>query len=644
MTTRFILTSILTFNIVALLTLIFFVTRNLFKLFIQRRDKIPGYRFRSRLVAIFMILILIPSVSLFIVSTGLSTNYINRFFSLPVKESLTNSVELARAFYDLEKDRVLNIAKQISRGSKSPADEVSVMRLNHLPEDANELIKEAFEGKEGAEIISSPEGDIVRAAAPSFKGGSRAEIIVVESRLPVSISKKSEKLRTSYEDFLDFESFRAPLSLNYILILSFITLIMVFMGLWFSLKISQGITEPIQSLAIATKEVAAGNLNVLVDIKTDDEVGILINSFNQMVREIKDNKDSIEKAYAESDKRRLFLENILENINSGVIFLDDAMTILTINKAACSILNIKQDDFAGRNYEDFITHLNSPDLSSLIETLKGKKITDIKKEVTLEINGNKTILTVYISGIWDKQSRKSLGLLVVFNDITKIVAAQKAEAWQEFARKVAHEIKNPLTPIRLSTERLINKWRQKSEDLDAVFEKSTKAIIREVDSLKNLIDAFSKYGRMPEINKKLVNVKELLEDVTILYSGFKDVDIQILINEGIPDINLDREQIKRALINIIDNGIEAIDRNGIIKIGVSMDSDNLTIEIADSGLGIKDDEKEKLFLPYFSKRKGGTGLGLAIASKVIKDHEGQISIRDNIPQGSIFVLKLPIYK
>lgn len=642
MTTRFILIGILTINITALLTLIFLVLKNLFKLHAERRDKVPGYRFKSRLVAIFMILILIPSGLLFAGAAGLSTDYINRFFSLPFKDSLTNSVELARAFYDFERQRVLNTAKQIANGNLKQSDDLSLKRFYSLPKDATDVVREAFEGKEGTEIISSSGGDIIRAAVPSLRTDNVTEVIVVELKLPESIAEKSEKLRAFYEDLLKFESFKMPLKFNYILILGFITLIIVFSGLWISLKISQGITEPIQTLAMATRKVAAGDLNVSVEAKTDDEVGILINSFNQMVKELRDNKDSLEKAYAESDKRRFFLENILENINSGVVFLDNDMNILTINKAACSILNINQNDFIGKSYKEFIERFNSDDLNSLVETLRGKKIKNVKKEIKLEIDEKKKILTVYISGIWDAYSHKSLGLLVVFNDISAIIEAQNLIAKGELARNLAHEIKNPLTPIKLSTERLIKKWKEKKDDFDSNFEKLTNLIISEVESLTKLADEFSRYGKMPEIKKGPSNIKELIEDVATLYRGNKDIDIQVSINFDPPEVIIDKEQIKRTLINILDNAVKAIEQDGLIMISLRAENNTLIIEIADNGPGINDAEKEKLFQPYFSRRKDGTGLGLAIAAKIITDHGGQISIKDNLPQGSIFVLKLPM--
>lgn len=641
-TTRFILIGILTINIVAILTLIFLVFKNLFKLHNERKNKVPGYRFKSRLITTFVILILIPSMLLFAVAVSLSTDYINRFFSLPFKESLTNSVELARAFYDLQRQQLLSSARQIAEGKPFNSNDITYNILYSLPQDATDVIKDAFQGKEGTEIISSPEGDIIRAAVPYPNQQPINKIIVVELRLPKLISDKTDKLKIFYEDILKFESFKLPLKLNYILMLGFITLIIVFAGLWVSLKISQGITDPIQNLAIATRKVASGDLDVSIETKTDDEIGILISLFNQMVKELKENKDSLEKAYAESDKRRLFLQNILENINSGVVFFDNDLNILTINKAASSILNININDFIGRHYERLLEQLNSTDLKSLVESLKNTKIMNVKREIKLEVGEGKKTLSVYLSGIWDAQTNKSLGLLAVFNDITALVEAQNLIAKRELARNLAHEIKNPLTPIKLSTERLIKKWKEKREDFDANFERLTSLIISQVESLSQLADSFSKYGKMPEIKKSPVNIRELTEELANLYRGAKDIDLNISIDESLPEINLDKEQIKRALINILDNAMKAVDIDGKINISIKTNNDVLIIEIADNGQGISDIEKERLFQPYFSRRKDGTGLGLAIAAKIITDHNGQIYIKDNIPKGSIFVLKLPL--
>src|SRR5208283_2611080 len=239
---------------------------------------------------------------------------------------------------------------------------------------------------------------------------------------------------------------------------------------------------------------------------------------------------------------------------------------------------------------------------------------------------------------------RSLGILVVFDDLTDVIKAQKVIAWQEMARRLAHEIKNPLTPIKLSTERLIKKWEQQDEHFDAIFKKSTRIIIAEVESLGRLVDVFSKYGRMPAIHRLPSNLPELIDSVVALYKGYNEVKINVVIQEDMPVINLDIEQFKRALINIIDNAIKALGNRGQIDISMKVHENNLLVEIADTGPGIKGDEKEKLFIPYFSKTKGGTGLGLAIAYNIVKDHGGTILITDNKPKGSIFTIEIPITK
>lgn len=641
-TTRFILISLLTFNVVALLTLMFFVGKNIFKLYMEKRYKVLGYKFKTKLMTIFVILTLIPSSFLFIAASGLATNYINRIFSPQLKEPFKKSIELVRAFYDFGRQRVLAAAEHAASGSQPLPSDMSVHRYASLPKDATDIVREAFKGIKGTEIVSTSKGDIIRAAVPDRLHGGKG-VVVVELLLPMSISGKSESLEELYENYLKIETFRNPLRLNYVLILGFFTLLIVFAGLWVSLKISGGITTPIKNLAMATEQVASGNLDVRVTAKSEDEIGLLITSFNEMVKQLKDSKESLEKAYIESDKRRLYLENILDNIKSGVFFLDDSGTILTINKAACSILNVSQEAVKGHNYLSFISSLNSRDIADMVKEMEGRVVREIKREVKVNIDGRIAILRLFVSGIRESYTSKAIGMLVVFDDLSDIIKAQKVTAWQEVARRLAHEIKNPLTPIKLSTERLIKKWQHKDEDFDAVFEKSTRTIISEVDSLRKLVDVFSNYGKLPEVNKAPVNLQEVVDSVVGLYKGFKDIEISTSVQTEIPTVELDAEQFKRVMVNIIDNAIKAMESKGAIAISLNaLENSKLMIDIADTGPGIEDEVKEKLFLPYFSGRKGGTGLGLAIANKIIADHGGRILVRDNIPRGSIFTIELPI--
>jgi two-component system nitrogen regulation sensor histidine kinase NtrY len=511
--------------------------------------------------------------------------------------------------------------------------------VRDIPPDATDVIKEAFGGKEGTEVISMPDGDLVRAAVTSSGGMG---VVIAEVSIPASIAAKSEKLRSLHEEYLKLGELQKPLKITYVLTLGFLTLIMVFSSLWVSLKISRDITIPIQGLAMATSKVAFGDLDVRVQVTSKDEIGLLVDSFNQMVAQLKDNKRSLEEAYQVSDRRRLYLENILQNITSGVIFLDNSGGIVTINRAACAILDLQEERVVGLDYRKLIAELRSTDLLQMIRDIEGKEVREVTREVKVSLKGRPLTVRVTISGIRESYSSAALGMLVVFDDLTDVIKAQKVEAWQEVARRITHEIKNPLTPIKLSTERLIKKWQNKDEDFGAVFEKATKTIITEVEGLRRLVDIFSKYGKMPEINKSPADLPDLVDSVAALYKGYREIRMHVAYEGNIPKVSIDSEQIKRALINIIDNAIEAMKQAGEITVTIRNGGHLVIIDIADTGPGIPDDEKEKLFMPYFSKRKGGTGLGLAIASKIASDHGGRIIARDNHPKGSIFTMEIPI--
>lgn len=640
--TRVLLLVILNLNIIALIVLMFFVSKNLIRLYIERKQKILGYKFKTKIVAIFVILTFIPASLLFLVASGLVTNYIDRLLTPQFRQPLISSLEVAKAVYKMEREKTIEFAKTIVSGERSPS-EYKIFHIKNIPENPTEAVKNAFEGKEGTEVISNEDGDIIRAVLPEYSEGKQTGIIVVETRLPKDIAVNVEKIKDAYEDYMKLESWKTPLKINYLLILAFFTLIIVFMSLWVALKIAKGITDPIQSLAQATEEVAAGNLNVNLTLQREDEIGLLINSFNHMVGELKANKETLQIAYLESDRRRLWLENILSNINSGVVFLDIKGKILTMNKSACAILKISAEDIIGKHYSELMSRITSEELHALIKGIIVKDLSGIEKDVKVTVGDKRLIIRVFVTTLRDDVSTP-LGLLVVFDDLTDLIKAQKTLAWEEVARRIAHEIKNPLTPIRLSTERMLKKWEQKDKDFDQVFERSAKTIVNEVNSLKRLVDEFSRLGKMPEIKKTPTNLSWIINEVLNLYKDYKEFSINTVIPDNMPLIEIDGEQFKRALINIFDNAFQAMGNSGQIDLNVHFDnqSNKIFIDVADNGPGLLDEDKEKVFLPYFSTRKGGTGLGLAIANKIISEHMGHIKVLDNNPKGTIFKIELPI--
>ncbi|HTR45519.1 MAG TPA: ATP-binding protein [Thermodesulfovibrionales bacterium] len=639
--TRVIVLILFNFNLLALLTLMFFVGKTLARLYLERKEKVLGSRFKTKIMVIFVVLTSIPSVLLFLGASGLVTNYIDRWFSPQFRQPIDSTLNIAGTIYDVERQKAMEAARAVIARGSLPM-EYNVIHLAEMPENPSDVVREAFEGKEGTEVVSDEEGDTVRAVVPDVLEGKKAGVLIVEARVPGEITRNVEKIRNAYEDYIKLEAWKQPLKLNYLLFLGFFTLLVIFMALWVSLRLARRITEPIQSLAQATGEVAAGNLDVNVGIVRDDEIGFLIRSFNHMVHELKEGKRSLQQAYIESDRRRLVMENILENIESGVIFLDAEGTSMAINRAACAILNVEAGNVIGKKYGEILAGIKSDSLRELIHGIKLKTLESVSREVWATIRGKRRLLKVSITGLRDASGY--LGLLVVFDDLTDVVKAQRALAWQEVARRIAHEIKNPLTPIRLSTERMQKKWEQKDSDFAEVFQRSTKTIIKEVDSLRSLVDEFSRFGKMPEIVKAPTPLDGIIGEIIDLYRDFKRVTIRVSVPEERLLVDMDGEQFKRVLINLFDNAIHAMEEGGTITVSVRFDriANKVHIDVADDGPGIREEDKEKLFLPYFSTKDGGTGLGLAIAGKIVTEHRGYLRVRDNDPHGTVFTIEMPI--
>jgi len=628
--TRFIIVSLFVINIISIITLGFFVIRSIFRLYLEKHREVPGYRFRIKIVTIFVGLVLIPSALLFIAFSGVLESSIERIFSKSNREVISKTIDTVKSFYDFEKARLLKFAEDFKEGKiKGLPDGISVERLKNPREDMPESIRDAFQGKKSTQVISSSDGDVIIAALPEKQG-----VIVLKMSIPSYVTKKVEEVKAYHEEYLKMGSFRKAVKSNYFMFLGFLSLIIIFLALWASLKISQEITNPLKELVQATQRVAEGDLKVKILTKSSDEIGILVNSFNEMI-------SKLDKAYVELSERHILLERIFSNITSGIIFVGDSGKIFKINKAGEEILQISAEKLQGRHYSEILEFVESDELKEFIKKLSQERIYEISKDLNIKIKGRNKMIKARIVSLREFEESEATGILVLFDDITDIVKAQQAVAWEEVARRLAHEIKNPLTPIKLATERLVKKWKNKDEEFDKVFEKSTQRIISEVESLKNLIDAFQKLGKLPEIKKEPVNPVDLIQDVIELYKGYKDVKINFISDGEIKPVLLDYQEFKRVLINIIDNAIKAMNAKGEITISVKLNN-SLQIEIADTGPGVDDEIKEKLFLPYFSKTKEGTGLGLTIARKIITEHDGRIFVMDNKPSGTIFKIEVPL--
>ena len=464
--------------------------------------------------------------------------------------------------------------------------------------------------------------------------------------------KRMNGISRGYEEYEQVLMLRKPIKLAHYITLSIMTLLIIFLALWFSFYLAKGIIGPIQKIVDGTRLVASGNYDVHIDVAAPDEIGALVESFNKMAGELKHGKNELEKTNTELfrrtvelEQRRSYMEVILANIATGVIAVDAAGRITTINPSAENILNIKAEHLIKRKYREVLRPPYDAIVQELTDELNLTKSGSVGKTIRLRLGTETKTLMVNFNILKDEDNRY-MGMVVVLDDLSHIEKAQRASAWREVARRIAHEVKNPLTPIQLSAQRLKKRYRsQVSKDID-VFDECTNTIVTQVDELKKLVNEFSNFARMPSANPSPNNLNQIIEETLLLYQqGHKNVDINFEKFNTPPVFNLDREQIKRVIINLLENALHAIDgKQG--EIAVSSDYDAILnmarIEIADNGHGISPEDKLRLFEPYFSTKKGGTGLGLAIVSTVISDHNGYIRVHDNKPFGTRFVIELPV--
>ena len=426
----------------------------------------------------------------------------------------------------------------------------------------------------------------------------------------------------------------------------------MFSSVWFGFYLSDEITVPIRELAEGTHRITSGDYDFSIDLEAKDEIGDLVNSFNRMTMDLKTSKEQLEEtnreliiSNIELEKRRLNMETVLANVAAGVVSMDAEGHVSTINKSAERMLNIKAEKFIGKNYKDVVTEDYAKIIDGFLKDTGLFKRGFLKRQIRLRMEDQRLTLLVSLNVLRDERGTY-LGLVGVFEDLSEIEKAQRMAAWREVARRIAHEVKNPLTPIQLSAQRLKKRYGEKLEEGDGkVFNECTEMIIKQVEELKRLVNEFSNFARMPTANPVPANIRDIIQEAVTLYrAAHKDVTILFDGSIQMPVFNLDREQMKRVMINLLDNAIEAMDGKGEVVIDLSYEKvlQMVRVEVADNGKGIPPDHEMRLFEPYFSTKKQGTGLGLAIVNSIITDHHGFIRVKHNRPKGTRFVIELPV--
>ncbi len=688
--------ALINLNVILLLLLLFLTVRNLVKLLFERRKNIMGAKLRTKLVLAFVSLSLLPTIILFFVSVQFISSSIEYWFNIQIEQSLKKSLEVGQDYYDQLAEEILAYGNNLSRvityegymllskkeqldrfinekrkeyrlaslrvfSSKLAQRSVSIdhkIDLSGFSVLGADVLRQAFEkGTDKKYIRSSAHGDLITGIIPIF---SRTEskavvgLITLSRFVPGNVVNRLKAVSRGLQEYKQLKMLKKPIKLSHLITLSIVTLLIVFSSVWFGFYLSQEITVPIKELAEGTNRIASGDYDFFIDLEAKDEIGVLVNSFNKMTADLRQSKKELEEANQELrrtnlelEQRRAYMEIVLANVAAGVVSADREGKILTINKSAEMMLGLAGLEIIGKHYREVLSQEYIDIIDGFLSDRRLFRKGSLKKGIRIP-NQNRSLSLLLSLNVLRDEHGKYLGLVAVFEDVSEIEKAQRMAAWREVARRIAHEVKNPLTPIQLSAQRLRKRYGDKiSKDDGQVFEECTSMIIRQVEELKRLVNEFSNFARMPAANPVPSDIRGIIKEALTLYrEAHKHISIEFRDNPQVPIFNLDREQMKRVMINLLDNAIAAIDERGHIVVDLDYDPllQIVRIEVIDDGKGIPPEHKMRLFEPYFSTKKQGTGLGLAIVNTIITDHNGFIRIQDNEPKGTRVIIELPVRK
>jgi two-component system nitrogen regulation sensor histidine kinase NtrY len=671
------------FNIVLLLLLLFLIFRNVVKVFVERRGRVFGSSLKAKLIAAFVAFSTVPTVLVFVTSVFYINSSFDKWFSAKMAAVLKSSLEVTNAYYFNAKKKNYHFAHQIAfeiRRYKNPSDlRRKLNDLRHIysidaveyypslfgrrelfladddtiptiPKASLEFLQKGIRAQVDASTIHQfGEGNLVRVIVPVKEGADRGAI-VVNSFVPLSLISKMNDISAAYDEFRDTNPLEYPLKSIYLIILFLMTLVILLAATWFGFYLAKQLSIPLVQLGRATKRVAEGDYTS-VDIRSgSEEINSLIESFNVMTTNLSKSESEVQAAnrsltetLKNLDEHNRYIEVVLRNVSAGVISVDRDGIVTTINKRAGELMRIAPEKYVGRPVRDLLTLEYFRTFSELLKTMSDHKIESIQKELKINVQGESIPLQMTLS-ILKNDRGADIGKILVFDDMTAIVNGQRAAAWTEVARRIAHEIKNPLTPIKLSAERLQRKFGEQISD--PAFRECTTMIIKQADDLKTLVNEFSQFARLPQARPVIGSMNATILDAMSVYKNSHPDVLMQFEQDSIPDFKFDPDQIRRVLVNLLDNAVAAVAAETQKTIAISTKYDPelriLRLTVADTGIGIPQNMRSRVFEPYFSTKVEGTGLGLAIVKRIIEDHSGFIRALPNDPKGTKMIIELPV--
>ncbi|MBI3624830.1 MAG: PAS domain S-box protein [Candidatus Rokubacteria bacterium] len=665
-------------TLIVFLLLLVLLFRNLVKLFFERRQKVLGSRFKTKLVMAFLSLALIPALLISIIASNLLNTSIEGWFKPQVEGPLDQAIEVAQTYYQTLEGSALRHGRQLARviaRDRLLGDDRREALAAYLVEQQEALglaaisvftpkgqelvhvkdpilaavatrnvntdqVKRGLGGQEITTVRELDNGDLIQAVVPIWSKDGEPEILgalVVSTHVAQRLVARIRGISQAFQEYKQLKLLKNPIKGIYILLFLLMTLIIVFSFTWFGLYMARGITVPIQLLAEGTREVAAGNLNYKVQALADDEIGTLVDSFNRMTGDLQAKHNELE-------ERRQYTETVIQAVATGVVSLDPAGRLTTINGAAARMLGVPAESAVGQSFRQVFAAPQFGEVGAFIQRMDRVRKGTLEREMRLRRDGHAVTLLGSATALRGPEGEYA-GMVLVFDDLTELLKAQRLAAWREVAQRIAHEIKNPLTPIQLSAQRLRRRLAERNRDDRQLLEECTGTIIQEVEGLKHLVDEFSRFARMPALQPKATELNRLLEGVVAFYrESHPALGLKTLFAPELPTLEVDPDQIKRAVLNLVDNAVEAVGGAGEVTIQTAFipETKQAQILVSDNGVGIPPEDKEKLFLPYFSTKTAGTGLGLAIVHQIVTDHGGRIWVEDNAPKGSRFIIELPV--
>ena len=680
---------LLNINTFLLLLFTFLIFRHLSKLFLERRRKVFGSRLRTRLVLSFISLTLLPTLFLFFMAWQLIGSRVDHSWDRQVEESLDKAIDLTRTFsLDLE-DNLRAYGRMFSQelqeqerwsledreffqafadrnraayrlsglevldAHRTPLADSYDPRMGKLPglpapEPGAAISPDAVvRQKVGADEVLSLQVPITDAAG-DLKG-----YLLVRKRIPKTHLLRVAEAARSLQELRQRQLQFSPVKVSHYLALIIVTLIAMMAAIWLGFYMAREITTPIRQLAEGTVKVAGGNYDIHIDQEGRDEIGFLVQSFNKMTQDLQQSQAQLAAAYRQlSQSHELIstqkrdMEILLKNVAAGVIGLDAAGLVTLINDSAAQMLHLKREEVLGREAKVLLPPAEYSRMAEVVAAARRSARGTVERPLHLVLP-NQTLYLLLKTTVLKDEAGGDLGVVVVFEDLTELERAQRLAAWREVARRIAHEVKNPLTPIKLAAQRLQRRYAERLGEDDQVFQECTQIIVNQVDELKNLVNAFSRFAKLPQLTLMPQDLNALVQETVLLYQELQPrVALEFHPDPQLPPLLLDREQVKRLLLNLLDNALASIDGAGKITVSLRRHPADGRVEltVADTGRGVPDRDKVRIFEPYFSTKRGGTGLGLAIVNSIVAEHQGHIRVENNLPRGAKFIIDLPMHR